>query len=201
MISLIGTRPAIQVGRHQVLHYDTSWVGDALRRAADAAERHDFPFVDEIRIGIETYLETKCPLKLLSLEELFEKMRHMLNRIGCESIAENLKPLAPPVTLSLVHAAMEAGNGYELAFFSSLRKELKELHEAGAEEIRFTGLRESAQLLCGTPKWDRRCEQLLADIRLFLNRVDREQESLERPLKLSVESERQQEEATDYGND
>jgi hypothetical protein len=192
---MLGTRPAIQVGRHQVLHYDTSWLGDALRRAADAAERHDFPFVDEIRIGIEKYLETKCSLKLLSLEDLFERMRHMLTRIGCESIAEKLEPLAPPVTLSLVHAAMEAGSGYELAMFSSLRKELKELREAGAEEIRFTGLKESVLLLCGVSKWDARCDATYADIRLFLGNLDREQRPLERPLRLSVESERCEETA------
>ena len=190
MISLIGTRPAIQVGRHQVLQYDTSWLADALRRAAEAAEREDFPFVDEIRIGVETYLETRCPLNLLTLEDLYERIRHMLTRIGCETIAENLKPLAPPVTLSLVHTAMQAGSGYELAFFSALRKELEDLRSLGAEEIRFTGLNECVQLLCGTAKWDARCEQMLADIRTFLGKLDRDPVRRDRPMRVRVEGER-----------
>lgn len=190
MISLIGTRPAIQVGRHQVIHYNTSWLGVALRRAASAAERHDFPFVDEIRLGIEQYLETKCPLDLLPLQELFERMRHMLNRIGCETIAEKLEPLAPPVTLSLVRFAHDAGNGFELAFFGRLREELAHLREAGAEEIRFTGLNDAALTLSGREKWDQRCDQILLEIRNFLGNLDREQRPFHRPLRLRVENER-----------
>lgn len=190
MISLIGTRPAIQVGRYQVIHYDTSWLGTALRRAASAAEREDFPFVDEIRLGIEQYLETKCPLRLLPLSDLYERMRHMLVRIGCESIADKLEPLAPPVTLSLVHFAKSAGNGFELAFFSHLRDELAHLREAGAEDVRFTGLRDAAQVLCAADKWDSRCEQVLFEIRSFLGKLDREHQHFRRPLRLQVDSER-----------
>jgi hypothetical protein len=124
VISLIGNRPAIQIGRHQVIDYDTAWLDSALRRAARAAEHEDFPFVADIRSGIVKYLETKCPLKLLPLDELYDRMRKMLVKIGCERIAEKLEPLAPPVTVSLVRAAMEAGNGFELAFFEMLRTEL-----------------------------------------------------------------------------
>src|SRR5690606_35235313 len=134
--------------------------------------------------------ETRCPLRLLPLEDLFDRMRHMLQRIGCDGIAEKLEPLAPPVTLSLVGAAREAGNGFELAFSEHLRKELAELRAAGAEEIRFTGLRESALLLCGAEKWDPRCDIMLADIRSFIGNFDREHRPLERSLRLRVESER-----------
>ncbi len=101
VISLIGNRPALQIGRYQVIEYDTAWLDDALRRAAMAAEHEDFPFVAEIRSGIVQYLETKCPLKLLHLDDLFARMRKMLVQIGCERIAEKLEPLAPPVTVSL----------------------------------------------------------------------------------------------------
>jgi hypothetical protein len=189
VISLIGNRPALQIGRHQVIDYDTAWLDLALQRAAAAAEQEDFPFVADIRSGIVQYLETKCPLKLLQLEELFEKMRKMLVKIGCERIAEKLEPLAPPVTVSLVRAAMEAGNGFELAFFETLRTELSELKSAGAEEIRFTGLRESAQILRGCSKWNKHCEVLLTEIHAFLVAWDRDQPSAERQLRLCVERE------------
>jgi len=190
VISLIGNRPAIQVGRHQVIHYDTSWLGTALRRAATAADRQDFPFVDEIRLGIEQYLENKCPLNLLPLGDLFDRMRHMLVRIGCETIADKLQPLAPPVTLSLPRLAKDAGNGFELAFFGTLRDELAELRAAGAEEIRFTGLRECAQLLRGTDKWDCHCDQLLLEIRTFLDNMDRERHRFHRPMRLRLDTDR-----------
>jgi hypothetical protein len=189
VISLIGNRPALQIGRYQVIDYDTAWLDDALTRAARAADHEDFPFVEDIRSGIVKYLETKCPLKLLQLEDLFDRMRRMLVKIGCERIAEKLEPLAPPVTVSLVHAAMEAGNGFELAFFETLRMELGDLRAAGAEEIRFTGLRESSLILRGGSKWNKHCEGLLSEIREFLRVWDRDQLKNARPLKLCVESE------------
>ncbi|MGB6219983.1 hypothetical protein [Haloferula sp.] len=190
MIALIGNRPAIQVGNHQVYDYDTVWLAHALERAAAAADRHDFPFLEEIRQGVEEYLETKCSLSLLPLQTLYERMRKMLEKIGCHLIAEQLEPLAPPVTLSLTHAARRAGNGYELAFFQCLRAELQELRGAGAEEIRFTGLRESVQMLRGKDTWDVQCDQLLNEVRSFLGNQGRDYQAVARPLRFHVEGER-----------
>ena len=93
----------------------------------------------------------------------------MLVKIGCERIAEKLEPLAPPLTFSLVAAARSAGNGFELAFFETIRVELAQLREAGAEDIRFIGLRESALILRGESKWNRQCDTMLAEITAFLN--------------------------------
>jgi hypothetical protein len=174
VISLIGNRPALQIGRYQVIDYDTEWLDSALHRAALAANHEDFPFVADIRSGIVQYLETRCSLKLLPLDELYDRMRRMLVRIGCAKIAEKLEPLAPPVTVSLVRAAMEAGNGFELAFFEMLRSELANLRAAGAEEIRFTGLKESSMILRGATKWNKQCEALLNEIEIFIQNRDRD---------------------------
>lgn len=174
MISFIGNRPALQIGPYQVLDYDTAWLEDALRRAARAADHEDFPLVSEIRNGVELYLENKCALRLLHLEDLFARMRKMLIKIGCERIAEKLEPLAPPLTVSLVGAATAAGNGFELAFFENIRAELALLRQAGAEDIRFTGLRESAMILRGKLKWNRQCDSLLEEITAFLESCARD---------------------------
>lgn len=168
MIAILGNRPALQVGHHQVIDYDTAWLDTALQQAARAANREDFPFLPDIRNGVVEYLECKCPLKLLKLEELYDRVRRMLIMIGCESIANKLEPVAPPITVSLVSAAMGAGNGFELAFFESLRTELSQLRAQGAQEIRFTGLRESSLILRGCAKWNQHCEQLLGEIELFI---------------------------------
>ncbi len=174
MISFIGNRPALQIGPHQVLDYDTVWLEDALRRAARAADHEDFPLIPEIRNGVELYLENQCALRLLHLEDLFDRMRKMLVKIGCARIADKLEPLAPPLTVSLIEAARSAGNGFELAFFETIRAELSQLREAGAEDIRFTGLRESAMILRGKSKWSRQCDGLLAEITAFLGSRDRD---------------------------
>lgn len=155
-----------------MIEYDTAWLDSALLRAAKAADQNDFPFIVEIRSGVFQYLETKCPLRLLLLEDLYERVRKMLIKIGCQNIADNLRPLAPPVTVSLIRAATEAGNGFELAFYETLRAELEELRQAGAEEILFTGLRESVLILRSSAKWDKRCEVILRDIEAFLKNWD-----------------------------
>ncbi|GAA5481722.1 hypothetical protein [Haloferula sargassicola] len=180
MIALIGNRPVIQVGRYQVHDYDTGWLGDALRRAARAADREDFPCLDEIQQGIEYYLETRCSLQLLPLQELFDRLRRLLETIGCRPLAEHLEPLAPPVTLCLETLAHEAGDGFELAFFQLLRDEIDDLRQAGAEEVRFVRLRESALHLCHADDWNDRCDQFLSEVRSFLHLHDRTRDGINR---------------------
>ena len=170
MIAFLGNRPVLKIGRHHVALYGSDWLSDALRRAAHAAEHDDFPFIDEIRDGIFHYLETKCPLRLLPVSDLVKRVRRMLMEIGCTPIAERLEPFAPPVTISLIEAAREADNGFELAFFESLRAEIRGLRDEGASEIRFTGIREAVLRLAGVAKWNQRCDTLLADLRDFLAR-------------------------------
>ncbi|MEI7955808.1 MAG: hypothetical protein WCJ66_11615 [Verrucomicrobiota bacterium] len=187
MISFIGNRPALQIGRYQVLDYDTSWLDDALRRAAVAADHVDFPFVEEICDGIVQYLETKCPLRLLRLDDLYARLRLMLVKIGCTPIADKLEPLAPPVTVSLVRVAMEVGNGFELAFFETLRSELASLRFAGVEEIRFVGLRQCVLVLRGTQHWNKSCEVLLQEIQAIISAWNRDQSTLSRPQRLLLE--------------
>ena len=187
MISFIGNRPALQIGSYQIIDYDTVWLEAALKRAATAADHDDFPLVTEIRNGVELYLENKCALSLLHLEDLFERMRKMLVEIGCGPIAEKLEPLAPPVTVSLVRAAEDAGYGFEMGFFETVRSELEELRKAGAEEIHFTGLRASALILRGCVEWDKGCEGMLDEIKNFIIAADEEQPTLCRVLRLSVE--------------
>ena len=169
MIAISSNRPALQIGRHQVFDYDTGWLDEAIERAARAANHPDFPFVREIRSGIVEYLESKCPLNLLALEELFDRVKRMLRTIGCECIAENLRPVAPPITVSLLQAATAAGNGFELAFFETLRTELDELRAIGVEEIHFTDLDECARILRGQQKWNHKCEPMLREIEEFLH--------------------------------
>ncbi len=167
MIAYIHNRPALQIGSHQVFEYDTAWLDVALERAARAAEV-EFPFVADIRSGVVRYLETRCPLKLMPIGDLYDRMRRMLIKIGCERIADHLQPLAPPVTVSLLQSAREAGCGFELGFFEVLRGELSALREAGVEDIRFTGLRECILELRGVQAWNAKCDQLLGEIEAFL---------------------------------
>lgn len=190
MICLAGNLPALQVGNQQVAGYDAVWIEEALSRAAVACNRHDFPFIDDIRDGILHYLENRCPLRVFALEDLFERMRVMLRKIGCHAIADHLTPLAPPVTVSLVGWAREAGNGYELEFFRLLSEEIDLLKQAGAEAIRFCHLDECVTLLTsgkGRRSKQLAGEQLCAEIQAFLKRFQMEAVSAERIFNLTLD--------------
>jgi hypothetical protein len=71
---------------------------------------------------------------------------------------------------------MEAGNGFELAFFEKLRTELCQLRAQGAQQIRFTGLRESSLILRGCDKWNVHCDKLLGEIELFIKAWEQDAE-------------------------
>lgn len=187
MICLVGKLPVLQVGRHQVVGYGTDWIDLALQRAAESCDRADFPFIDDIRDGVLHYLEHKCPWRMLPIEDLFERMKRMLRRIGCDAIANNLKPLTPPLTLSVARAAREAGNGFELVFFQTLQDEIDDLRTRGAEEFHFTELRESAQLLRGTAHWNRSCEYLHQEILAFLQNFAQQPIAERRRIHLTID--------------
>jgi hypothetical protein len=187
MICLVGNLPVLQVGRHQVIGYGTEWIDEALSRAADRCNRDDFPFIDDIRNGVLHYLEHRCPLRVLPLNDLFERMESMLLKIGCDAIALQLKPIAPPVTISLVRFARESGNGFELAFFCLLTEDLHDLSEQGAESITFKDIEESAMILRGKKSFTKDCEKLAIEIRDFLKNFNKDHGIAERQLHLSVE--------------
>lgn len=145
-----------------------------------AADRDDFPFVDEICQGIFHYLENKCPLRMMPLPALYDKMRRMLEQIGCETIATQLKPLAPPVHVCLLRLIQEHDCSFEMALYPLLRKEIDELYAAGANEIRFLHIKECAMHIRGVEKWDKASQALYQEINTFLKSYD--------PLALSTQS-------------
>ena len=187
MICLVGNLPVLQVGRHQVIGYDTEWIDEALSRAADRRNRHDFPFIDDIRDGVLHYLEHRCPLRVLPIEDLFVRIESMLQKIGCDAIANNLQPLAPPVTISLARFAKEAGNGFELVFFCLLTEDLHDLAERGAEMVCFKDIDESAMILRGKKTFTKDCQKLANEIKDFVSTFHSDHGAPDRQLHLTVE--------------
>ncbi|GAA5496270.1 hypothetical protein SAMN02745181_2586 [Rubritalea squalenifaciens DSM 18772] len=171
MICIVGNMPVLQIGRHQVSGYDTRCIHSSIEKAADRAGLGDFAFVDDVYDGVIHYLEKTCPLRLLRIEELYERVRHMLKRIGYASIAFSLEPEAPAVTISLERAARDAGLGFELAFFKELQEELNELKGYGASEVYFCDIESCVRILKQCEDWNEDCAHLEADILDWLQKV------------------------------
>lgn len=168
MICIAGNMPVLQVGEHQISDYDTYWIRRAIENAALRANQPYFSFSDDVYDGIVYYLEHKCDLRLLHIEALYMRIRHTLKRIGCEAIANALEIECPPITISLERAAIEAGNGYELAFYQTLQTEMLTLKKLGVREVFFSEMRESILILKQAEQWTDDCDQLEGDILLWL---------------------------------
>ena len=188
MICLSGNLPALKIGHHHVVGYETDWIEEALNRAATACNRTDCPFIADIRDGILHYLEKRCSLRVFAIEDLYSKMRAMLKKIGCHDIAQHLSPLAPPITVSLIGPAGKAGRGSEADFFRSLGDEIKLLQQAGAESIRLCDIDESVTLLRGPDASAGSRAQLRVEITSFLESYQRRHSAPKLELDLTLDS-------------
>ncbi len=188
MICLVGNRPILQVGDHQVVAYNVEWIEIALYRASIAADRDDFPFIAEIRDGIVHYLENRCPLRLLPIEDLYGRMRRMLERIGCEAIGNHLTILTPPIRVSLVDPATKTSEDFENCFYQQLLEIVLDLRRLGTEEVIFFELHEAARTLCGTKTWDEQCDKTLKEISDFLKKTAEQNSTPDSQLTLTLET-------------
>ena len=188
MICLSGNLPALKIGHHHVVGYETDWIEEALNRAASACHRTDCPFIADIRDGILHYLEKRCSLRVFAIEDLYSRMRAMLRKIGCDDIAHHLSPLAPPVTVSLIGPARKAGRGFEADFFRSLGDEIRLLQKAGAEFIHLCDIDESIIFLRGPEASSVSRTQLRREITSFLESYQRRYPAPKLELDLTFDS-------------
>ncbi len=169
MICFIDNKPILLIGRHQLVGYDTEWLRHALEKAAHKADFPEFPMLEYVLEAIEMYLETDCPLGSLSIESLYEKIRTMLNKAGCPSIANHLSLESPLLKISLKEIASEVGETYELGFFEALVQELKDFERLGVSNISFIHSREAVQLLTASKRWNKRCRSLFSELENYLD--------------------------------
>jgi len=187
MICIAGNMPVLKIGAHHTANYDTFWIRRAIKNAALRASQPHFAFVDDVYDGIVFYLEHKCSLRLLSIEALYHRIRHTLKRIGCEAVANALQIECPPITISLERAAIEAGNGYELAFYQILQTNMLDLKTRGVREIFFSDIKASILRLNQTNLWHAECDQLENDIILWLKNANTQPERQGYRIRCNIE--------------
>jgi len=171
MIRLAGNLPVLQVGKHHICGYDTEWIRQGLIHGAQKAGRTDFPFIEDVYDSIVHYLEHKCPLRLMSIEKLMQRIRFMLKRIGCEHIANAIPTMAPSITISLEEAASDLDQNYELGFFANLKSEIDHAKETGACALIFEDVKESVRKIMHKENWDNECVKLEEEILSFIEKI------------------------------
>ena len=156
--------PLLKVGKHEAVSYEARWLSDEIRKAARKVGHADWFFAPDVTRAVTVYLRDRFPKNTITLEELYAKIGSVLEYLGCTDIAEALEISPPPVRISLKALALEAGAGFELAFFNLLGERLEESERLGCEQIVCDGLRAAAKRLCGAARWSHACEHMAGEI-------------------------------------
>ena len=88
--------------------------------------------------------------------------------MGCDDIARTLEIGPPPVRISLMEIANEAGSGFELEFFRILREKLINTEKSGTSQIMCCELRKAVKHLCGAGRWNSACAELTEEINDYI---------------------------------
>jgi hypothetical protein len=118
--------------------------------------------------SIAFYLRLRTDESVVAFSQLSQTVRYVLKVIGYKEIIPHFKPGPPPISISLVDLAYEAGTGYELAFFDLLEKRIQSLIDAGTDTLHLCSLHAAVKHLRQTKMWTRACDALGEEIVCFV---------------------------------
>ena len=168
MIALRDEIPLIQLSDGQAVAYERQWLTRSLARAARKAGYPQWWLAEHVTESVAEYLRNQREITILPVERLDEAVRGALQVIGYGEIAHHFLPGRPCVRVSLHALAIEAGTGYELAFFDLLGRRLQELAREDGCNFELSGLDRAVKLLRNRKVWCRDCDGLQAEIISFV---------------------------------
>ncbi len=179
MICFRHPTPLLQIGSLPPVHCDRQWLRTQIAdAAAKAGVTGSYWMGDDIADAILLYLENHFPGGAIPLDQLRAKARQLFHNIGAAHIARHLDLTPPPAHLDLDTLAADAGEGFELSFFTGLAEKLDELARNGIPKVELTGLKPCVKTLRRARSWRKDCEALAAEICAFLQSIPRPQAAI-----------------------
>jgi hypothetical protein len=176
--------PYLRCDSGQLFEFDRDWLHAAINRAADQAGYPSWWLTDHVTESIAFYLHLRNDENVVAFAQLQETVQYVLKAIGYKEIIPYFTPAPPPISVSLVDLAHEAGSGYELAFFDLLEKRLAALIETGVDNLQLCSLQPCVKHLRRTRVWTRACDSLREEIVCFIR--ERLTSTLSERLKCSL---------------
>lgn len=168
MIALRDEIPLIQLTDGQAVAFERQWLMRSLARAARKAGYPQWWLAEHVVESVAEYLRTQRDMTILPVEQLGEAVRGALQVIGYGEIAQHFLPGRPCVRISLMTLALEAGTGYELAFFELLGRRVQELAREDGSNFELSGLEPAVKWLRNRKVWCRDCDGLQNEIISFV---------------------------------
>lgn len=160
--------PYLRCDSGQLFEFNRDWLHEAITRAADKAGYPSWWLTDHVTESIAFYLRLRTDESVVALSQLSQTVRYVFKVIGYKEIIPHFTPAPPPITISLLDIAQEAGTGYELAFFDLLEKRMNTLIETGSDTLHLCSLQLGVKHLRRTKMWSRACDVLREEIACFV---------------------------------
>jgi hypothetical protein len=160
--------PYLRCDSGQLFEFDRTWLHAAITRAADQAGYPSWWLTDHVTESIAFYLRLRNDEPVVAFSQLSQTVRYVLKVIGYKEIVPYFTPAPPPISISLLEIAQQAGAGYELAFFDQLEKRISTLLSIGTDSLRLCGLHACVKHLQGAKGWTRGCDRLREEVVCFV---------------------------------
>jgi hypothetical protein len=160
--------PYLRTDSGQLFEFNRDWLCAAITRAAHEAGYPSWWLTDHVTESIAFYLRLRNDENVVAFSQLSQTVRYVLEAIGYKEIGPHFVPSPPPISISLVDIAHQAGAGYELAFFDLLERRLNALIETGADNLQLCSLQSCVKHLRGVKTWTRACDALREEIVCFV---------------------------------
>lgn len=167
MIALRDFVPLITLPNGQSVAFDRDWLARALNVAALRCGYAKWWLAPHIAESVQSWLETLTHINVMPIAQLTRAVRAALQVVGYAEVGDRFEAAAPFSRISLADLAVQAGNGFELAFFSRLAARLREVLELGGSYCELHGLENCVRLLKRKRTWSGACESLKAEIVQF----------------------------------
>jgi hypothetical protein len=160
--------PYLRSDSGQLFEFNRDWLHAAIRHAADKAGYPSWWLTDHVTESIAFYLRLRNDESVVAFSQLSQTVRYVLKVIGYKEIIPHFRPAPPPISVSLLEIALQAGAAYELAFFDLLEKRLNGLIEIGVDNLQVCSLQACVKHLHGAKVWTRACDSLREEIVCFV---------------------------------
>jgi hypothetical protein len=160
--------PYLKAESGQLFEFDRGWLREAITRAAQQAGYPKWWLTDHVTESIAFYLRLRNDESFVAFNQLSQTVRYVLKVIGYNEIGPHFTPAPPPITISLFETAIEAGGGYELAYFEALARRIELLLQTRVDTVQFIALNAAVKHLRGTRVWSRACDTLRTEIVCFI---------------------------------
>ncbi len=160
--------PYLRCESGQLFEFNRDWLHAAINRAADQAGYPGWWLTDHVTESIAFYLRLRNDENVVAFSQLAQTVQYVLKVIGYKEIIPYFTPAPPPISISLLDLAQEAGTGYELAFFDLLEKRISALAGAGVDNLQLCALQPCVKYLRCTKVWSRACDSLREDVVCFI---------------------------------